>query len=290
MSLRTIATIAIALVLGLVAVFLARGFLAGPKAAAHGAAAAQAMTTVVVAASGIERGQALDAKVLKIVNYPAASVPQGAFQTVAQITSGPSARLALRSIEANEPILAARISGPGAKPNLAAELTPGMRAVSLRSNDVLGVGGFVLPGDRVDIFLTRSIASAAGDKSSTVTQALAQNVRVLGVDQSSNEDSTKPQVAKAVTVEVTPDQAQAILLGDSVGTVSMSLRQISDGAALARRVTTVADLGNFGGGKAARPAAAGAKPSGKGKAHLTGPGSVRVTRGVETTDYSVAGH
>ena len=69
---------------------------------------------------------------------------------------------------------------------------------------------------------------------------------MLGIDQSSNEDSNKPVVAKAVTVEVSPDQAQAILLGDSVGTVSMSLRQISDQMALNRRVTTVADLGVFG--------------------------------------------
>ncbi len=159
-----------------------------------------------------------------------------------------------------------------------------MRAVSLRSNDVAGVGGFVLPGDRVDIFLTRAVTAADG-RATTVTQALAQNVRVLGVDQTSNEDGAKPQVAKAVTVEVSPDQAQSILLGDSVGTISMSLRQISDGAALNRRVTTVADLGMFG--PARTPAAGAVKRRPRGRSGLA-PLSVSVTRGVETAAYSLA--
>ena len=145
-----------------------------------------------------------------------------------------------------------------------------MRAVSLASTDVSGVGGFVLPGDRVDIFLTRSVTTA-DNKNTTVTQALAQNVRVLGVDQTSNEYASKPQVAKAVTVEVTPDQAQMILLGNSVGSVSLSLRQIADGAMLGRKVTTVADLG-FGPVRdpAAHAAVAKRKPRGKpGMAPLT---------------------
>ena len=283
MSLRTIATIAIAILLGLVAVFLVRGYVTNPKSGPANVAGSLAYAPVVVAAKPIDRGEALAAAGLKVVNFPAASVPPGAFHSVAEIANSPEARLALRSIEINEPILSSRISGPGAKPNLSAELTPGMRAVSLRSNDVSGVGGFVLPGDRVDIFLTRTIQAAAGG-STTVTQALAQNVRVLGVDQTSNEDAAKPQVAKAVTVEVSPDQAQAILLGDSVGAISMSLRQISDSAALNRRVTTVADLGVFGPVRAATAAAAPKRKARSGRAPL----SVSVTRGVETAAYSLA--
>ncbi|HEY3811671.1 MAG TPA: Flp pilus assembly protein CpaB [Caulobacteraceae bacterium] len=283
MSLRTIATIAIAILLGLVAVFLVRGFVTNPKAGGKGGS--EAYSPVVVASRSIDRGQALAPAVLKVVNFPATSVPPGAFHAINEVVNGPSARLALRSIEINEPILTARISGPGAKPNLAAELTPGMRAVSLRSNAVSGVGGFVLPGDRVDIFLTRQLGGGDG-KSTTATQALAQNVRVLGINQISSEDSTKPVVANAVTVEVSPDQAQAITLADSVGTVSMSLRQISDETALNRRVTTVADLGF---GPVRRPAV----HVGPVKRRVLGKGpmaplTVSVTRGVETAAYSLA--
>jgi pilus assembly protein CpaB len=283
MSLRTIATIAIAMLLGLVAVFLVRGYITNSKSAgAANVAGSSAYSPVVVASTPIDRGQALGAAALKVVNYPAASVPPGAFHAVSEIVNGSSARLALRSIDLNEPILSSRISGPGAKPNLSAELSPGMRAVSLAANDITGVGGFVLPGDRVDIFLTRTV-TAADNHSITVTQALAQNVRVLGVDQTSNEDASKPQVAKAVTVEVAPDQAQSILLGNSLGTVSLSLRQIADSAELGRKVTTVADLG-FSPVRSPAVRTGPVKRAAKGKPALT----VSVTRGVDTAAYALS--
>ncbi len=112
MSLRTIATIAIAILLGLVAVFLVRGYVTNPKTGPSSVASQQAYTPVVVASKPIDRGEALGAAALKVVNFPAASVPPGAFHTVAEIANSASARLALRSIEINEPILAGRISGP----------------------------------------------------------------------------------------------------------------------------------------------------------------------------------
>jgi pilus assembly protein CpaB len=150
-----------------------------------------------------------------------------------------------------------------------------MRAVSLRSSDVAGVGGFVLPGDRVDILLTRDVGK--GDAAKTLTQLLAQNALVLGVDQVSDQAADKPIVAKAVTVQVTPEQAQTISLGQSVGQLSLALRQSSDKAELAKRLTTVADLGGVQAPKA--PVRHIARPSG-----LI---PVRVIRGVDSTPYSV---
>ena len=185
--------------------------------------------------------------------------------------SRPASRMS--TIVANEPVLADKISGPGGKLNMSAEVATGMRAISIRSNDVAGVGGFVLPGDRVDVLLTRTLgggeATAAG--ATTVTQVLAENVRVLGVDQSDNNEADKPVVTKAVTLEVTPEQAQSISLGGTVGTVSLSLRHVADEVPLARQATTVADLG-FGTHRAV--------------VHHSGGGSVRVIRGVETTMFS----
>jgi pilus assembly protein CpaB len=173
-------------------------------------------------------------------------------------------------------VLNDKLSGAGGKTNLSGVLTPGMRAVSVRSDEVNGVGGFVLPGDRVDILLTRSVGSGAA--ATTVTQVLAEDSLVLGIDQSSDQEANKPAVAKSVTVEVTPDQAQTISLAHSVGAISLSLRQVSDKEALARKATTVADLGGFG-----RKAAA---PGAKAKAKPAGP-QVHVTRGVETIGYSI---
>lgn len=289
MSLRTIASLAIALFLGLIAVILVRGVLVSQRPAAGLAASnAAGMTPVVVAALPIERGVNLKPAMIKLVNYPRDAVPAGAFTSLDQLTGkGAATRTTLRSISANEPVLAAKLSGPGGKTNLSGTLTPGMRAISVRSSDVAGVGGFVLPGDRVDIYITRTIGS--GEGSSTVTQVLAENALVLGVDQTSDQEADKPVVAKAVTVEVTPDQAQAVSLGQAVGQVSLALRQIADNEALTRKATTVADLGVYGlrkvalAGGPARPRASGPARAKTGAATT----EVHVTRGVETTGYPV---
>lgn len=273
LSLRTIASLVVAIFLGLVAVILLRGVLS-PQSARP--VASTGMTPVVVANVPIARGTVLKGDMLKVVPFTKESAPSGGFVDVKQvIVSGQPDRVALRDFGANEPITAGKISGPGAKSNLSGLLTPGMRAVGLRSSDVAGVGGFILPGDRVDIIVTRQIGS--GEKASTIEQVLAQNARVLGVDQSS--DADKPTVAKAITVEVTPDQAQAISLAQAVGNVSLALRQSADAEPLKRSGMTLADLG---GGK--RPAPVRRAPPPPKKPQLT---QVRVTRGVAVTGYGL---
>lgn len=289
MSLRTIASLAIALFLGLIAVILVRGVLVSQRPPpGTDPAIGAAMSPVVVAALPIQRGVDLKSPMLKLVNYPRDAVPAGAFTSLDQLTGKAApARTTLRAMAANEPVLASKLSGPGGKTNLSGTLTPGMRAISVRSSDVAGVGGFVLPGDRVDIYITRTIGN--GEGSSTVTQVLAENALVLGVDQTSDQEADKPVVAKAVTVEVTPDQAQAVSLGQAVGQVSLALRQVADSGPLARKATTVADLGAFGLRKTAL-AGGPARPRTPGPARVkTGSATteVHVTRGVETTGYPV---
>jgi pilus assembly protein CpaB len=272
MPIRTIATLAIAVLLGLIAVFLVRNYVGsarGPVAQAIGT------TPVVVAATAIERGKALEAQDLKVANYPSDSVPAGAFRAVPDLTGAAAdKRVAIRGLAVNEPILADKISGPGGRLVLSATLTEGMRAVSLRSNDVAGVAGFVLPGDRIDILLTR--AGSAGQ----ATQVLAENVRVLGVDQLSDEAAATPVVARAVTVEVTPEQAQKIQLAQTVGQVSLTLRHIGDQLPLTKRATTVADLGYFGG----RPVVTRATARTRRASPVQ---EIRVVRGVETAGYRI---
>jgi pilus assembly protein CpaB len=281
MSLRSIASLAIALLLGLIAVVIVRNYLITKNGTGPSAASAS-LTPIVVAALPIERGAELKPPMLKVVGYPAGAVPAGAFKTVAEVAAanGATPRLALRAIAVNEPLMADKVSGSGGKANLSVTLTPGMRAVSIRSDDVSGVAGFVLPGDRVDILLTRAIGS--GPTGTSITQLLAENALVVGVDQFSDTTAEKPVVAKAVTIEVTPDQAQAISLAHAIGSISLSLRQVSDHDPVAHKLTTIAELGGPRPAPVARP-----RPRVQKAAPMVM--QVRVTRGVDTTGYPVGG-
>jgi len=288
MPIRTIATLAIAIFIGLLAVVMVRSYIAS----ARGPAQAQAGATVpvVVAAQAITRGKPIEAVQLKVANYPADAVPAGAFTKVADITGvAASKRLALRNMGPNEPVLATRISGPGSRSTLSGNLTEGMRAVSVRANEVSGVAGFVLPGDRVDVLLTRTVGENNNSNMNSITQVIAENVRVLGVDQSDDDEADKPAVAKAVTVEVTPDQAQAISLAQSVGSVSLALRQAADQGLLLKKVTTVGDLGFFGVRRPAPERAVVRRAPAQRQPRYEPPSGheVRVTRGTETAAYTI---
>jgi len=278
MSLRTIASFTVAIVLGLLAVILVRGFLL-PKTTSPQAAGPT--SPVVVAVVQINRGMRLQPAMLKVANYPTDAVPAGAFASIQDAVGKDGAKTAVRAIAPNEPLLASKLSGAN-KNTLSAELQPGMRAVSVRSSDVAGVGGFVLPGDRVDIMITRNVGQ--GNEQAAVTEVLAQNARVLGVDQTSDQEADKPVVAKAVTVEVTPEQAQKLSLGQNIGQVTLSLRSVEDGAPLQSSVTTVSDLASGHHAAVKAKHASVAKPA---PANAPDVVQVRVTRGVEIADYPI---
>jgi pilus assembly protein CpaB len=287
MPIRTILTLVVAAILGVAAVLLTRNYLGHERAKVAQSGAPEGMTTVVVAAQPLARGVLLTPGVLKVASYPSTAVPVGAFTNLQQVTAGGERRV-LHNLSANEPIMPDSVTLPGGKASLSAQLTPGMRAVTFRSNDVAGVAGFVLPGDRVDVMLTRSV-SGGGGEDNTITQVVAGNVKVLGVDQAVDEHMDKPTIAKAITLELTPDQAQALPLAESLGSVSLALRHISDELPLSRTVTTVSDLG--AGPYRAAPVyrAAATTPMAtvrRAVAHAIG-STVKVTRGVETTSYSV---
>jgi pilus assembly protein CpaB len=281
MPLRTIATFAIAIVLGLIAVVFINFYIGSSKKTQVAQVQAGIGSPVVVAAAPITRGVVIQPQLLKVVNYPAGSVPQGAFTAVAQIATGnkDTQRIALRDLSPDEPVLATRVTAPGAKLSMATELDPGMQAITLHSSDVQGVAGFVFPNDRVDVLLSRAVAPRPGSQALPLplTQVIAENVKVVGIDQSDDEEQSKPSVAKVVTVEVTPEQAQAITLAQSMGTVSFALRHVQDTAPVNRLVTTAASFGFF-----AAPAPAATRRIGP-----VGP-TVRVTRGADTSVVELA--
>jgi pilus assembly protein CpaB len=236
----TIVMIGFAVVFGLLAVFIAQAWLnnqANMQAKNFEAnKKPTTMQTVVVAKQPLRFGTELNASMLEEVPWPAATMPSGAFTKIGDVLSG-GRRVVLTAIEPNEPVLSLKITGPGQRATLSALVKPGMKAVTIRVNDVEGVGGFVLPGDRVDVVLTRQI-----DKGSATTEVVLQSARVLAVDQSADERAAKAAVAKSVTLEVSTVEAQKVWLASSVGNLSLLLRKAGETAEAKTRKVTLDDL------------------------------------------------
>ena len=240
MRTSTFVMIGFAVLFGLLAVFLAQIWLnnqadARLKSIEAQRKAAPPARTIVVAAKPMRFGDELTSAALHEMPWPENALPVGAFGKIADLTS--SKRVVLMPIDTNEAVLASKITGPGQRATLSAMLGEGMKAVTIRVNDVEGVAGFVLPGDRVDILLTR-----AGEKNNAVNDVVVQDVRVLAVDQLADQRADKPSVVKAVTIEVDPTEGQKVALAATVGTLSLLLRKAGDAASTDTRRVTTRDL------------------------------------------------
>lgn len=133
-----------------------------------------------------------------------------------------------RGIEGGAPLVQGRIVKPGEQGFLAAVLEPGMRAVAVRINMVTGIAGLVFPGDRVDLLLTQRI-ERPGDPARAerfASETVLTNLRVLAIDQSTNDQTATPTQAETVTLEVTPKQAELVTLMSELGQLSLSLRSL----------------------------------------------------------------
>jgi pilus assembly protein CpaB len=180
---------------------------------------------VVVTVADLPFGTHLSRDQLSVVAWPVASMPADAFHSVEEVFEGSQGfdRVVLKPIDKGEPLLKGKISGFGAKATLSREVPAGMRAVSIRVDDVSGVAGFILPGDRVDVMLTRNVTGNSPD-SGLATDIILQNILVLGIDQLSDQAREKPVVARTATVAVTPEQAQKLALAQQAGTLGLALR------------------------------------------------------------------
>ncbi len=279
-----------AVILGMLAVFLARMFLL-PDASKQTAAASNVQTvSAVVAAQPFTFGEKITAEKLKIVPWPAAGLPAGTFQRVADAV-GNNDKVALRAIDTNELLTATALSGKESRLSASTLLGPTMRAASVPISEASAAGGFVAPGDRVDVFLTH-----AGDGDNLpYTDMLLQNVRVLAVGQDSNVGKDKPEIVRTATIEVTPLQAQKLALAQTVGSLSLSLRNLVDESHLRLETAQIFDLTDGTVSrvlKKAPPASIAAPPppsnapQGLVARPPTGP-SVEIFRGAAATRYSV---
>ncbi len=242
MRASTIVMIGFAVVFGLLAVFVGQSWLNNQadmraKSMETNKAPAVPAQTIVVAKQPLRFGTEINADMLAEVPWPSAALPAGAFAKMSEVLAG-GRRVVLAAIETNEPVLALKITGAGQRATLSALVQPGMKAVTVRVNDVEGVGGFVLPGDRVDVVLTRQI-----EKGNATSEVVLQNTRVLAVDQTADERSAKAQVAKSVTLEVDTVEAQKVWLAASVGSLSLLLRKAGETGEVKTRKITLKDLG-----------------------------------------------
>jgi pilus assembly protein CpaB len=237
---NTIVMVGIAVVFGLLAVFVAQGWLNYQAELSRRTVAPKpqqvATRTIVIAAGPLRFGAHVTADNLREVAWPDEAIPAGTYGSIAELTSG-GKRIVLASIERNEPILRTKVTGPGQKATLSAVIQDGMRAVTIRVNDVEGVAGFVLPGDHVDVLLTRQSERTTG-----VNDVVIQNARVLAVDQLADDAADRPTVAKAVTLEVDTIAAQKIALAASLGHLSLMLRRAGEQHMDATRRVTTSDL------------------------------------------------
>lgn len=204
--------------LGLLAVLVMRFYIgSGGGAGPATIATAPRSTPVVVAADTLAFGSKIDPAKLKLVDWPVDSVPAGSFRSIAAVQTDRTIAVALT---AGEPLLVAKLSGAGGRTSISTKIAANMRAATVRVTDVTGAGGFILPGERVDILVTRTPTMTEP----AFTDLLAANVRVIAVNQDANEAKDKPEVVQSVTVEVTPIQSQKLALAAIVGTLSLTLR------------------------------------------------------------------
>jgi len=227
------------LALGGAALLVARVWL--PSGTPKAEAAAQpnmTLTPVVVATSPLAYGAKLEPGKLALVQYPASAVPEGAFTSIQQVmtTDHGGAPLVLTAMTSREPILPAKISGPGARASVAVQITEGMRGYAIAVTEATGVGGNALPGDWVDVIMTRETDPDRPDKG-LVSEMVIQNVRVLGVDLNADPTSTQTAVRRSATLEVKPGDAQKLALAAQLGALSLSLRR--PGSAEAAPVSTL---------------------------------------------------
>lgn len=246
---RALLMLGVAVLFGIAAVALAWKWLQGQAAANT--------NRVVVATTEVNRGQRLAPDMLKLVERPAKDVPKDAFSDPTLLHE----RVLKVNLVRGEVLSEAKLAPAGTMGGLSALISEGKRAITVRVNDVIGVAGFALPGNYVDIIVHTERDQPEGEHAQRstlhVSKIVLERILVLAVAQEVSRDETKPKVVNAVTLEVTPDQAENLDLARGVGTLSLALRNQIDmtvpETAGATKTTLLDELARMG--AAPKPAA-----------------------------------
>lgn len=196
-------------------------------------------TQVAVANVDIEIGARVGPEMVRLTDWPEGSVPPGAFKVADELVG----RVVISSVLRGEPLIESRLAPVGTKGGLSAVVPEGKRAMTVRVNDVVGVAGFALPGTFVDVMVNTQIeGSKNNDKDRTISKIVLERILVMAVAQEADRDTTKPKVVNAVTLELTPGQAELLDLARSVGTLSLVLRNQTETARTDTEGVTKAEL------------------------------------------------
>jgi pilus assembly protein CpaB len=279
MRTSTVIILAVAISMGGSAAYLTRSWLKDQTSAA-----VQPAGTIVVAAESLAYGTAMTPDNVVEIPWFSNTLPEGAFAIKDDLLNG-GRRVVLSPLKRGEPVLRSKITGPGQRASLASLLDEGKRAVTVSVDDVRGVAGFVLPGDFVDIVI---IADDGSPKRQSYSDILLEHVKVLAIDQVASEGEGQPTVAKAVTVEVTKEQAQKILLATNIGKLSLILARPVESKPDPNRRVSENDIGRTR-PEPVRPPPAPPPPAPVVKAPVAPTNTVKITvvRNGETKEYEV---
>ncbi|AMO24453.1 Flp pilus assembly protein CpaB [Ramlibacter solisilvae] len=216
-NMKALGLLALAIIAGLAAALYAAGWVSER--------ATVASQKVVVAAVDIELGSKINAQMLTMVDWPTGSTPEGAFNDIKDVQD----RVLKVGLLRGDAILERKLAPAGTQGGLSAVIAEGKRAMTVRVNDVIGVAGFALPGNYVDVMVNSQVESSKkGEPPSPVSMTVLEQVLVLAVAQEASRDDTKPKVVSAVTLELSPEDAEKLDLARSVGSLSLVLRNQLD--------------------------------------------------------------
>jgi len=275
----TVIILAVAISMGGSAAYLTRNWLKDQTRNS----ANQPAGTIVVAAESLAYGTTMTPDSVVEIPWFSNTLPEGAFAVKDDVLNG-GRRVVLSPMKRGEAVLRTKITGPGQRASLASLLEEGKRAVTVQVDDVRGVAGFVLPGDFVDLVI---IADDGSTKRQSYSDILLEHIKVLAIDQVASEGEGQPTVAKAVTVEVTKEQAQKILLATNIGKLSLILARPVESKPDPNRRVSEKDIGRTS-PEPVRPAAP-PPPAPIIAAPVVPSNTVKITivRNGETKEYSV---
>lgn len=223
-NIKALGLLLLALLTGLAAAIYATGWVSRQ--------AGISSNKVVVAAVDIELGSRVNPQMLSLVDWPSGSTPAGAFKDTKALAD----RVVKVGVLRGEAILEGKLAPVGTQGGLSAVIASGKRAMTVRVNDVVGVAGFALPGNYVDVMVNAQQDKSSGEENRQISKTVLEKVLVLAVAQEANRDETKPKVVSAVTLELSLEDSEKLDLARSVGTLSLVLRNQMD-------KTTVATAG-----------------------------------------------
>jgi len=216
-NIKAMALLLLALVIGLAAALYAAGWISQR--------ANIASNKVVVAVADIQPGSRINPQMLTTVDWPSSSIPSGAFKDIQNLQD----RVVNTSVLRGEPLLDGKLAPIGTRGGLSAVIAEGKRAMTVRVNDVVGVAGFALPGNYVDVMVhARRHQDGKDEDNKEISKTVLEHVLVLAVAQEAGRDDTKPKVVNAVTLELSLEDSEKLDLARSVGTLSLVLRNQVD--------------------------------------------------------------